>query len=481
MTVEGYVLAAAVVGLLGAIAVSDARRMRIPPALVVALVCVGVTWLLSGGGREAVGTVPWEHVAGVAFGVGVPGAIIVAAQARGRRWPIYPGDAMLLGAVGAVVGLRLLAWSIVIGCALAIVHRVCVQSRRGRRIVAGYLPAGPGLCAGAALVFVAVNAGFAFSAQAGAPPATSPARIAATELLLVKTSLPPELADKTIVLAVGVPLYLPALAARIGEQAGVDVEIQERPARIAGGATELPAPPAFEPGGERGLRDLLDEVTHRAGYSWEWKAGRVVVYRYWDTGWLASRAAEVRVAIEPEPSGGGLIGWLKRLFEGGGTAVGESEGGVGPENAVTAVLDADKALVAEEIVAEALVPADDGLKSAAGEGKPGIEAETGAAKPADMVSEAGPARARALDEDLEWHVDPEGQKTVRGVLEAWAEKAEWKIAWRAREDFSVGAAATFSGDFLEVVDLLLSDPRVSRSLVVRAYANRYLVVESAGG
>ena len=36
-------------------------------------------------------------------------------------------------------------------------------------------------------------------------------------------------------------------------------------------------------------------------------------------------------------------------------------------------------------------------------------------------------------------------------------------------------------EFLEAVDSLLSDPRVSRSLVVRAYANRYLVVESAGG
>ncbi len=477
MMVERYVLAAAVVGLLGAIAVSDARRMRIPPAMVVALVCVGVAWLIFGGGREAVGTVAWEHVAGVAFGVGVPGAIIAAAQARGRRWPIYPGDAMLLGAVGAVVGLRLLAWSIVIGCALAIVHRVCVQLRRGRRIVAGYLPAGPGLSAGAALVFVAVNAGFAFSAQEGAPPAAAPARIAATELLLAKTNFPPELANKTIVLAVGVPLHLPALVARIGEQAGVEVEIQERPARIAGGGTALPAAPAFEPGGERGLRDLLDEVTHKAGYSWEWKAGRVVVYRYWDTGWLTSRAAEVPAAFEPEASGGGLIGWLKRLFEGGGTAAEESEGGVAPENAVTAVLDADKELAAEEVVAEALAPDDDGPKSAAGEEKPGMEAEPGAAKAAETLSEAVPARA----EDLEWHVDPEGQKTVRGVLEAWAEKAEWKIAWRAREDFSVGAAATFSGEFLEAVDLLLSDPRVSRSLVVRAYANRYLVVESAGG
>ena len=216
---------------------------------------------------------------------------------------------------------------------------------------------------------------------------------------------------------------------------------------------------------------------NKAGYSWEWKAGRVVVYRYWDTGWLTSRAAEVPAVFEPEASGGGLIGWLKRLFEGGGTAAEESEGGVAPENAVTAVLDADKELAAEEVVAEALAPDDDGPKSAAGEEKPGMEAEPGAAKAAETLSEAVPARA----EDLEWHVDPEGQKTVRGVLEAWAEKAEWKIAWRAREDFSVGAAATFSGEFLEAVDLLLSDPRVSRSLVVRAYANRYLVVESAGG
>ena len=101
MSWVGAVLAVAVLAALTAIAVSDAKRMTIPPLLVAGLVVGGLGWVAVGGGLAMAGTSPWEHGIGLLVGVGVPAAIILAAEAVGRRWPIYPGDGMLKGQVEA--------------------------------------------------------------------------------------------------------------------------------------------------------------------------------------------------------------------------------------------------------------------------------------------------------------------------------------------------------------------------------------------
>ena len=70
-------------------------------------------------------------------------------------------------------------------------------------------------------------------------------------------------------------------------------------------------------------------------------------------------------------------------------------------------------------------------------------------KPVEEASEmALPLTLAAAPEDLTvWEVDPARQRTVRGVVEAWADRAEWKLAWQADQDFSVAAEASLRGRF----------------------------------
>ena len=486
MSVLGIAFGVAVLAALAAIAVIDARRMTISPAWFAGLLAAGAGWLIAGGGIERIGAGWWSHAAAAAVGFGLPMAAILGAEWMGRRWPIYPGDAALLGAVGALLGLRGLFQAMALGAALALVHRACVQRKRGRRMTAGYLPAAPGLAAGAAAVFVALNAGFALADKH--TPETGrdlgePFRIVATELPPVKTPLPAALAEREVALDIAVSIPFADLVARIGDAAGIAVAIEERPARIAGGGATLAEPPPMDAGEETRLGALLDDVAARAGYGWEWKDERIVFYRYRDTAWIAERPGSTPPAPEvaaPEPSGdpvSGLFAWLGRLF--GGTGREETPEAspaadvAGTEAALAASSPEDgPARTAEETASLAGKPADaaEAGRKQDEEGKPEVGGE--------VPPEAETAQAPVPDPDPPvWRVVPEDQKTLRGVLEAWAAEAEWTVAWRAERDFSVGAPAIFEGGFLEAVDSLLSDPGVSRVLTARAHANRYLVVE----
>lgn len=96
------------------------------------------------------------------------------------------------------------------------------------------------------------------------------------------------------------------------------------------------------------------------------------------------------------------------------------------------------------------------------------------------VDQRQPA-APAEPEPLPWVVDAGRHGTVRGVLADWADLAGWSLVWKPEREYLVGAGAEFSGEFLQVVDALLSAPAVKRSLVATAYpANRHLVIEAAG-
>ena len=454
MTVVGYAAGAVVIGLLGAIAAVDARRARISPALVGLLLAAGAVWLLAGGGREVLSEPLWGHGLAAAVGLGVPGLLILAAQLAGRRWPIYPGDAMLMGAVGGIVGPRALAWSVALGCGLAVAHRVCIQRRRGRPVSAGYLPAGPGLALGAALVFGAVSAGMA--AEKDAAVASAGVRIQAVEVAPLGGALPADLAEIEISLKPGVEVPFGAAASAVGEAAGITVEIEERPSRIAEGGVALPDAPALALGEGGKLVEVIGDLAGRAGYGWEWRDGKLVFFRYWDRQWIAERAVEVAPPTEKPRERGFLARVVGFLFGSEAEPHGAGQLATVEGSEIAAVPEEEAPAREDEPVEVTKDPAPE---------------EAAAAKVEPEVEETAVTR---------WEVRPDEQRTLKGVLEDWAGQADWRVAWKAGADFSVGAEAVFEGEFLEAVDGLLSDPQLSRVLVARAYANRYLVIREAG-
>ena len=445
------ILAGAVLAAMAALAVHDARRALVDPRLVLALLGAAAAWRFGGGGPEADGTWPRlaSGVLGAALGVAAVMIPIALAAWCGRRWPLYPGDAMLLGAVGFLLGPLGLAWAMALGAGAGLIYRFCVQRKRGRPFRKGLVPMGPGMCAGAAAVFLCMNFGIALAGDTGAgdpragdgalesPARMSPATMAArdegsvtmtpltppaaerpaqsplpaTELGPALGALPAALAAREISVQWNGRLPFPALVRRLATLAGVAMRIEERPARIEGGAAGLDDPPPLRLAWQGPLAGLLDRVASLSGYAWSWETlapetlgpetlvpetlvpenGAVVFFRYWDIAQLGP--AQGSRTDEPDRAHGGA-----------------------PET---------------------------------GDG---------------------------------WTVDPKEHRTLRGVLEAWAARAGWTLVWKAREDYGLGAAARFEGGFLEAADVLLSGPATRRTLDVRAYAaNRHLVVDDADG
>ena len=413
------ILAGAVLAAMAAMAVHDARRALVDPRTVLALLGAAAAWRFAGpGGAEGAWTRLAGGVLGGALGVACAMVPIGVAAALGRRWPLYPGDAMMLGALGFLLGVPGLAWTMLLGSVLALAHRFCVQRKRGRPFRKGLVPLGPGMCAAAAVVFVFIECGVALAADgrseaAAALPAVSeavdPARLPATELGPAPAPLPPALAARDVSFGATEPLPFPALLRRLAAQADVTIRIEERPARtlgpeIAGSGVMLEDPPPLRLVWEGPLSDLLDRVAWLSGYEWSWESvvpaalgpetpgrqhGAVVFHRYWD---VAQRG--------PAAAAGGIVP---------GSGAAEAPGGG-------------------------------------------------------------------------WTVDPVQHRTLRGVLEAWAGRAGWTLVWKAERDYELGASASFRGGFLEAADLLLSGPATRRTLAARAYeANRHLVVDDADG
>ena len=259
-----------------------------------ALLAAAAAWRFGpGDGDEGTWARLAEGVLGAAFGVAAVMVPIAVASWWGRRWPLYPGDAMLLGAMGFLLGPLGLAWTMALGAGFALVYRFCVQRRRGRPFRKGLVPLGPGMCAGAAVVFLCLDCGLAL-AQETAPPAP----MAATELAPERSSLPAALAAREIVLEGRVALPFPALVRRLAALSDVAMRIEERPSRIAGGEAVLAEPPPLRLAWRGTLGDLLDRVAAQTGYDWSWEtlgpetlvpetlmpgSGAVVFHRYWDT------------------------------------------------------------------------------------------------------------------------------------------------------------------------------------------------------
>ena len=276
-------LAGAVIVVMVAIAAVDARRFVIRPPLVGALLAAGLLWQFFGAGDEVVARGFWVPALGAGLGVAAVSVQIALARAVGRRWPLFGGDALLLGAFGWVLGPVGLAWSLVIGSVCALAHRVCLQRRRGRSVLRGYCPLAPGLTVGAVAVFVWLNAGMSL-AQEGQSETGTAEPLRATESVVVEAvAMPVELAALEVAVEWHEPVRFAAAARRIAQVSGVPVEVEERPSRVAGGAVELGEPDKLELLFRGALGELVDEVSRRTGYEWTWRDGALVFFRYWDS------------------------------------------------------------------------------------------------------------------------------------------------------------------------------------------------------
>ena len=309
---SGLVLAA-----MAAIAILDARRAVVDPRLVLALLAVAAAWrYLSPGGDS-----PWLPWIGMALGIAAVALPIALAQLRGRRWPLYPGDAMMLGAFGFLLGPIGLAWTMLLGSAFSLAYRVWVQRQRGRPVRKNLVPLGPGMTAGATVVFLCVNFGVAFAASEATPhgvpavtgaaamvtvsplpdiaPAAAP--LPATELVRTSTALPEAIATRDLVFEQREAVSLPVAVRRLSSLSGISMTIEERPARIAGGMAILSDAPPIRLVWRGALAGLLDRLAALSGYDWTWREGTVVFYRYWDIEQRAAAAGSADRVDEVTP------------------------------------------------------------------------------------------------------------------------------------------------------------------------------------
>ncbi|MDE0408771.1 MAG: hypothetical protein OXN81_13020 [Alphaproteobacteria bacterium] len=132
----------------------DARRLRIDSWWLFLLAGSSTLWQVQVIGPDMVdGSLRmfWGSVVGILVGL-VP---ILAAEALGWRWPFQPGDVLLFGALGWLLGPVGLLWALPVGSAFALARHAWLQRRRGRSWLQGYVPLGPGMAAGAGLVLAA--------------------------------------------------------------------------------------------------------------------------------------------------------------------------------------------------------------------------------------------------------------------------------------------------------------------------------------
>ena len=279
------ILAGVVLASIAALAVNDARRAMVDPRMVLALLGAAAAWRFAGPGGGDSGA--WARLAdgvlGAALGIVCVMVPIGAAQLCGRRWPLYPGDAMLLGAFGFLLGVPGLAWTMLLGSGFALLYRFWLQRRRGRPFRKGLVPLGPGMCAGAAVVFLCAGFGVALAGDRTEAP------LAAVELGPVLPALPAALAARGVSVEGEMPF--PALARRISAISGVATRIEERPSRIVGGAAVLEDPPPLRLAWKGPLAGLLDRVAGLSGYDWSWDGAAIVFHRYWDVAQRGPAAA----------------------------------------------------------------------------------------------------------------------------------------------------------------------------------------------
>ena len=282
--------ATAAILFLSAIAVADCRTMTIPPVPVLLLAATGLAWHAATPSHLGlVSAAWWMPVLGLAAGIAVPAAMMAWAEARGRRWPLMPGDALLLGGIGAVAGPLGLAWSLAAGSACSLLYRAHLQARRHRPFARGYVPLAPGMAAGSALVIAAIASGTALAQGDGIE---EDGRLAAVVLGPAVDPGPPGAEEHMTALAATEPLTITEAASRLAALTLMAVEVEDRPSRTGiAHPLETPAPRRFDLEGS--LVEIVDRLAALYRHRWEWRANTIVFYRYAD--------AEFAFISEPGP------------------------------------------------------------------------------------------------------------------------------------------------------------------------------------
>ncbi len=136
--------------LLGTIAIYDAYTLTISREATAALALVSLIWSQA----SPTGISFWASVAGGVTGMAIVAVQIAFAEVLKRRWPIMPGDAWLLGAIGILLGPMGLAWTCVCALPLGLVYRFYFTRKRKRSFIKSFVPMAPYLCTATAMVFV---------------------------------------------------------------------------------------------------------------------------------------------------------------------------------------------------------------------------------------------------------------------------------------------------------------------------------------
>ena len=133
---ERAVAMAAIGMVLGRIAWRDATRFEVGWGDVLILGLLGVWW-------QGLGA--WASIlAGAVLGIVAITGQMAVARWRGARVPVCAGDAMLMGAAGALLGPMGLAVSWLVNVPAGLAYRRWLAHRRGRREwLRGYVPMAP--------------------------------------------------------------------------------------------------------------------------------------------------------------------------------------------------------------------------------------------------------------------------------------------------------------------------------------------------
>ena len=156
---------------------------------------------------------------------------------------------------------------------------------------------------------------------------------------------------------------------------------------------------------------------------------------------------------------------------------------------VPAVVDDGRLVVRAEPIA-LLVPALE--EEASDETGTGEDDGTAPGRATDEPAVDTPVETTASEDDAEpadredpviaWTVAPAEHASLRAAIADWAERADWRLEWRAEGlDYRPSARAVYEGDFLSAVEAVLSSAELGGRLRAEAYsANRWLVVREAG-
>ncbi|MCY4590743.1 MAG: TcpQ domain-containing protein [Alphaproteobacteria bacterium] len=118
---------------------------------------------------------------------------------------------------------------------------------------------------------------------ASPPPLPGVGGMPATVVAPTLAAMPGEIASQEVQLTLAAVPFSEAVR-RAAAAGGVGARIEERPARMVGGAVTHARAPDITLRHSGALGRLLDHLARRAGYVWEWDAERreAVFARYWD-------------------------------------------------------------------------------------------------------------------------------------------------------------------------------------------------------